>query len=260
MFGADRGSGYDGFLAAAPLAVGARWYYNGVNKFPPAWPVTVPATHMTLSLRPDPADLFAGKLDSQLKAIINSAPMNSELTFWHENTSFNPNHYPPDVNNPRTARKMQEYGLGLCQGTNVLFGVITVGPVVDQVHWMVPGLGWYGDDLYEFPKLRGPDNTFSKAKITARLHQNLDAWRKVAGLEVPPIRITECNSPYNAHRSAFFTTIADFLATHNGNRMLTFWDAKEGLAQGGLSGPWPPSRSVIRTLVSLTKKYDWKTL
>jgi hypothetical protein len=69
-------------------------------------------------------------------------------------------------------------------------------------------------------------------------------WRP-ACQEAPAIRICETNSPYNSHRSAFFTTIADFLARHNGNRMLTFWNAKEGLAHGGLDGPWPPQHQIL---------------
>ncbi len=254
VFGSDR-SGYSGFHAAAPMAVGLRWYFNIENQFPPAWPDPFPNTRMTLSLRPNPGDLFAGRLDSQLRAIIDSAPAHSELTFWHENTTGNPLGYPPEVHNARAARRMQEYGLGICRGTHVKFGVITVGPVVGQVDWMAPDLDWYGDDLYEFPKLRGPNNSFSKKKVLARLRQNLQAWQKVTGRESPAIRICETNSPYNSHRSAFFTTIADFLATHNGNRMLTYWNAKHGLAKGGLSGPWPPSQHVISTLTALTEKY-----
>lgn len=260
VFGGDK-SGYIGFHRHTSLAVGLRWYIDVENSFPAAWPKPFPVhTHMTLSLRPKPSDLLAGKLDGRLKAIIDSAPTHSELTFWHENTSHNPLHYPPDVNDALTARKMQEYGHNLCQGSNVLFGVITVGPVAAQVNWISPGLDWYGDDLYEFKNLRGLDNTFSKTKVTARLFQNLHTWRTITGLAAPPIRICETNSPYNSHRSALFTTIANFLARHNGNRMLTFWSRKGTLARGGLDGPWPPSRSVIRTLVSLAKEYDWKTL
>jgi hypothetical protein len=123
---------------------------------------------MTLSLRPNPNDLLSGKLDSQLKAIINTAPPHSELTFWHENTTGNPLKYPRYVNNAHTAIKMQKYGKKLCHGTKVLFGVITVGPAIYQLHWMAPGLDWYGDDLYEFPKLRNPNGTFSKNKVVGR--------------------------------------------------------------------------------------------
>lgn len=256
VFGSDR-SGYAGLHAAAPLAVGLRWYFNIENQFPLAWPNPYPGAHMTLSLRPNPSDLLAGKLDSRLKAIINSAPPHSELTFWHENTTGNPLRYPPHVNNARTAIRMQKYGQSLCEGTRVLFGVITVGPAVYQLDWMARGLDWYGDDLYEFPKLRNQDGTFSKARVVARLYQNLHAWQKVSSKRSPAIRICETNSPYNSHRSELFTTIAEWLARHNGNRMLTYWNPHHGLAQGGLSGAWPPSKPVISRLTSLSKEYSW---
>ena len=113
---------------------------------------------------------------------------------------------------------MQKYGKKLCAGSGVLFGVITVGPVIYQRHWIARGLDWYGDDLYEFPKLRGPHN---RAKVIARLNQNLAAWRTASGQRRPAVSICETNSPYDSHRSEFFATIAHWLAGHNGNRMLT---------------------------------------
>jgi hypothetical protein len=256
VFGADF-SGYAGLNAAAPLAIGLRWYFNIENEFPPAWPAPFPGTRMTLSLRPNPGQLLSGKLDSQLNAIIHSAPEHSELTFWHENVTMNPLRYPPNVHNARTAVAMQKYGQQLCHRTNVRFGVITVGPVIYQLDWIAPGLDWYGDDLYEFPKLRGPNNTFSKKLVIARLNQNLQAWRKASGKKSPAIRICETNSPYDAHRAELFATIASWLPAHNGNRMLTYWNPNEGLAQGGLSGPWPPSQPVITQLTALTQKYNW---
>jgi hypothetical protein len=256
VFGADR-SGYAGFNAASSLAVGLRWYFNIENKFPPLWPEIFPETQMTLSLRPNPADLLAGRLDNQLRAIVQSAPPNSELTFWHENTTGNPLRYPRYVNNARTSVAMQQYGQQLCAGTGVLFGVITVGPVVLQRDWIARGLDWYGDDLYEFPRLRNPDNTFSEAKVVARLYQNLSAWQQASGQQTPAIRICETNSPYDSHRSEFFTTIARWLAGHNGHRMLTYWNPSSSLAEGGLSGPWPPSQPVISRLSSLSRQYEW---
>ena len=256
VFGADK-SGYAGFHSAASQAVGLRWYFNTENELPPAWPDIHPGAHMTLSLRPNPADLLSGKLDGRLNAIIRSAPPYSELAFWHENTTGNPLHYPRYVNNARTARRMQEYGQKLCAGTGVLFGVITAGPVITQVDWIAPGLDWYGDDLYEFPRLRNPDNTFSRAKVIARLNQNLRAWQKASGKRSPAIRICETNSPYDSHRSEFFATVAHWLARHNGNRMLTYWNPRGSLARGGLSGPWPPSKPVISRLSSLATEYNW---
>ena len=256
LIGADR-SGFAGLRHAAPLAVGLRWYFNRENELPNAWPRPFPGARMTLSLRPNPGDLLSGRLDRRLKAFIHSAPEHSELAFWHENVTMNPLGYPAHVHNARTSVRMQRYGLKLCRGTNVRFGVITVGPVTGQLDWIAPGLDWYGDDFYEFPKLRGPDNTFSKAKVVARLNQNHRAWRKASGTRSPTIRICETNSPYDAHRSELFAAIAEWLPNHNGNRMLTYWNAKEGLAQGGLSGAWPPGEGVIKRLHSLSKTFNW---
>jgi hypothetical protein len=228
-------------------------YYDTENLFPPAWPERFGA-HLTLSLRPNPSDLLSGRLDRHLKAVIDSAPLHSELTFWHENTTGNPLGYPAYVNNARAAVRMQRYGQSLCRGTRVRFGVITVGPAVQQLGWLAPGLDWYGDDLYEFPELRNPNGTFSRAKIIARLNSNLHAWREASGKQAPAIRICETNSSLDSHRSRFFTTIAQWLARHNGNRMLTYWNA-----HGGDSGPWPPSAAVVRTLRSLSEEYNGAT-
>ncbi len=82
VFGANRDT-YPRLHAAVPLAKGLRMYYDTENRFPAAWPDRFGA-HITLSLRPNPGDLLSGRLDRQLKAVIDSAPPHSELTFWHE--------------------------------------------------------------------------------------------------------------------------------------------------------------------------------
>jgi hypothetical protein len=248
-FGANLNT-YPGFHAAIPLARALRMYFDTENVFPDAWPERFGA-HMTLSLRPNPGDLLAGRLDRQLKAVIHSAPPHSELAFWHENTTGNPLRYPSYVNNARTAVRMQRYGHNLCRGTNVKFGVITVGPANQQLGWLAPGLDWYADDMYEFPALRNPDGTFSQAKIIARLNANLRAWQQASGQRSPAIRICETNSSTDSHRARFFTTIAQWMAQHNGNRILTYWNP-----HGGASGPWPPSPPVVRQLRALSKQYN----
>jgi hypothetical protein len=253
VFGANRNT-YPSFHAAVPLAKGLRMYYDTENLIPAAWPERFGA-YMTLSLRPNPGDLLSGRLDRQLRAVIHSAPPHSELTFWHENTTGNPLGYPSYVNNARTAIRMQHYGQGLCQGTHVKFGVITVGPANRQLGWLAPGLDWYGDDMYEFPALRNPDGTFSEEKIIARLNANLDAWREASGKHWPAIRICETNSPLDSHRARFFTTIAQWMARHNGYRILTYWNPNGSAAHGGSSGAWPPSAAVVRQLRSLSKQY-----
>lgn len=254
IFGAIRGV-YPELHAAVPRAIGLRMYSGGENQFPAAWPDPHPGAWITLSLRPNPGDLFSGKLDGQLRAIIDSAPAHSELTFWHENTTGNPLHYPSYVSNARAAVRMQQYGHRLCRGTAVRFGVITCGPAIQQLDWLAPGLDWYGDDLYEFPRLRGPGHTMSQARLLSRLNSNLGAWRKKSGRRWPAIRICETNSPFDAHRENWFTWIAQWLAGHNGSRMLTYWNP-----HGGLSGPWPPSQAVIRRLRSLSEEYAGTTV
>lgn len=244
---------YPKLLADAPRATGLRMYVDQENDLPPRWPEPYPGAWVTLSLRPNPADLLSGRLDEQLRAIIDSAPAHSELTFWHENTTGNPLGYPPDVNNAIAAVQMQRYGQRLCLGTRVRFGVITAGPAIQQFDWLAPGLDWYGDDLYEFPRLRGPDDKIRRAKLIARLNSNLDAWRKKSGRRNPAVRICETNSPFDSHRANWLTWLAEWLSMHNGSRMLTYWNADSG--QGGLSGPWPPGPEVIRRLRWLSNEY-----
>lgn len=254
MFGSNR-SAFPSFNTAIPRGVAVRVYYDAENQFPAGWPNRLPGAWMTLSLRPNPGDLLAGKLDSQLKAIIDSAPAHSELTFWHENTTGNPLGYPSYVNNPRAALLMQHYGQSLCSGTKVRFGVITCGPVGQQAGWIAPGLDWYGDDLYDFPRLRNPDGTLNQAKIYARLDANLQTWRKRSGQHRPSLRICETNSPHDSHRKNWFTWLAQWMAAHNGRRILTYWNPDRGLANNGLSGPWPPTQNVVDRLHQLSQTY-----
>ena len=258
VFGANRGI-YPKLNAAVPLAVGLRMFIDGENQFPAAWPDPLPGAWMTLSLRPNPGDLLAGKLDAQLKAVIDSAPAHAELAFWHENTTGNPLGYPSYVNNASAAVRMQHYGQGLCRGTQVRFGVITCGPAIQQLDWIASGLDWYADDLYDFPRLRNPDGTLSQAKIVARLDSNLDAWRKRSGRRWPAIRICETNSPFDSHRKNLFTWMAQWMSGHNGRRILTYWNPDAGAANHGLSGPWPPSGTVVRRLRSLSEDYRGTT-
>ena len=191
---------YPELHAAAPRAIGLRMYYDTENNFPASWPEPFPGAWVTLSLRPNPDDLFSGKLDEQLKAVIHSAPAHAELTFWHENINGNPLGYPSYVHDAKTAVRMQHYGHRLCRGTKARFGVITCGPVNQEMDRLAPGLDWYGDDLYEFPRLRGPNSAVRRARLLHRLTANLDAWRKVSGKRWPAIRITETNSPFDSHR------------------------------------------------------------
>src|SRR5262245_46014356 len=69
IFGATLGA-YPKLNAAVPRAIGLRMYFDGENEFPSAWPDPHPGAWITLSLRPNPDDLFSGKLDGQLRVVI----------------------------------------------------------------------------------------------------------------------------------------------------------------------------------------------
>ena len=51
---------YPKLHAAVPGAIGLRMYFGGENVFPAAWPDPHPGAWITLSLRPNPGDLFSG--------------------------------------------------------------------------------------------------------------------------------------------------------------------------------------------------------
>jgi hypothetical protein len=237
-----------------PRLGAVRIYQDTENDIPPRWPREGPAL-VTLSIRPHPADLLSGELDAAIGALLASAPPHSELTFWHENTSGNPLGYPSYVNNPRAAVAIQRYGQRLCRGTNVAFGVITCGPAVQQHDFVAPGLDWYGDDIYEFPRLRDRHGQVNKAKLIHRLEVNLAFWRQKSGRKWPRIRACESNSPFDEQRVRWFTWLTTWMAWHNGRRLITYWNPDQGVKQGGLSGPWPPGEETRRCLRRLSDIY-----
>lgn len=246
---------WDQVVKDVPLLGAVRIYYGAENDIPAQWPHEVPGW-ATLSIRPNPTDLLSGQLDAAISGLISSAPPHSELTFWHENISGNPLGYPSYVNNPRTAIAIQKHGQRLCAGTNVGFGVITCGPAAQQDAWVASGLNWYGDDLYEFPRLRGKNDEVSRAKLFTQLDQNLAFWRIKSGRKWPKIRACESNTPFDSQRARWFTWLSWWMAAHNGRRLITYWNAAGGLDHGGLSGPWPPGVAARRCLRKLSETYQ----
>jgi hypothetical protein len=235
------------FKAAIPGAQDVRVYYDVENVFPAAWPTSATGAWVTLSLRPNPADLLSGKLSAQLKALFRSAPAHSEVTFWHENEPGNPLKYPARVNNARTAVAMLKYGEKLVKGTKVKFGQVICAPANRMQQWIAPGLDWYGIDLFANPNYENPNGTLSKAKIWTRMNNNEAVFRAKTGRRWPAIRFDESNAHRDSHRKNWFTYLAEWLRGHGGGRLLTRW--VHGPSK--LVGPWPPSRSVIQTLRAL---------
>jgi len=250
---------WNAFKVKVPLAKTVRIYYDPVNVFPSTWPQRVgKGIWVTLSIRPKPSDLLSGKLDARLKALINSAPPHSELTVWHENYPGDPLGYPHSVNNPRTAVAMQRYMERLVKGSNVGFGVIISGPALAETAWIARGLDWYGVDLFDNKRYWNRDRTLSKQRIWTRMTNNLIAFRKASGERHPLISLDETNTPWDNHRRNWFMWTAQWFATHNNRtpaRIMTYWNPKAGHAAGGLSGPWPPSASVVKILRLLSEAF-----
>ena len=257
--GSNRGTWTD-FKAAIPEAKAVRVYYDAVNVFPDRWPDRAgPHVWTLLSIRPGPWDLLHGKLDAQLRTLIGSAPAHSDLTIWHENAvGNNPLGYPSSVHNPATYVRMQNHMERLVQGSRVRFGVIVCGPANQVSGWLAPGLDWYGYDFYDNSRYWNADGTLNRDKQWSRMTANLDTFRQVSGERYPPIRIGEANSPLDNHRKNWFRNIAQWFASHDGNRpawLLSYWNSDHGKTAGGLSGPWPPSLPVIQELRSISWEY-----
>ncbi len=236
------------FKAAIPRAQDVRVYYDAENVFPATWPTRATGAWVTLSLRPNPADLLSGKLDARLKALFASAPAHSELTFWHENEPGNPLNYSRSVNTARTNVAMLRYGEKLVKGTKVKFGQIICAPANQMQKWIAPRLDWYGIDLFANPNYENRDGTLSKAKLWSRLNHNEAVFRAKTGRRWPPVRFDESNARRDWHRKNWFTYLAEWLHGHGGGRLITRWTQ----ARSKLTGPWPPSRPVIRRLISLS--------
>ena len=232
------------FKAAIPRAQDVRVYYDVENVFPAVWPTRAAGAWVTLSLRPNPADLLSGKLDAQLKALFASAPAHSEVTFWHENEPGNPLSYPRSVNNARTNVAMLKYGEKLVKGTKLKFGQIICAPANRMQNWIAPGLDWYGIDLFANPNYENRDRTLSKAKIWTRMDNNEAVFRAKTGRRWPAIRFDESNARRDWHRKNWFTYLVEWLHGHGGGRLLTRWTP----AGSKLSGPWPPSKPVVARL------------
>ncbi|HEX9066788.1 MAG TPA: hypothetical protein VF843_16885 [Streptosporangiaceae bacterium] len=235
------------FKAAVPGARDVRVYYDVENVFPATWPTGATGAWVTLSLRPNPADLLSGKLDARLKALFASAPAHSEVTFWHENEPGDPLGYAPSVNNARTNVAMLRYGENLVQGTKVKFGQIICAPAIRMQQWIAPGLDWYGIDLFANPNFENPNGTLNKANLWTRLDNNEAVFRAKTGRRWPAVRFDESNARRDWHRKNWFTYLVQWLHGHGGGRLITRWTP----VPTNLAGPWPPSRPVIARLRAL---------
>ena len=244
---------FDAMLDAGIDVRTFRAYRDRYNFIPTAWPAkqAVPAARVTLSIRPVPADLLAGGLDEQLRALIAAAPPGVKLSAWHE--ASNLDGY-PDYITAGTMSAVHEYMRDLCRGSNVRYGSIICAVPSATTAWMGTGLDWYGLDVYDFGEGQFRDRLtgrLSKSKLHARLDDMLGTCRELAGRDAPEIDICETNSPRQRHRAEWFALLAEWLDGNGGGRLQAFWNPS-----GSLSGPWlPDDTETVRALASIATAY-----
>jgi hypothetical protein len=230
-----------------------RAYRDQYNFVPTRWPAkeSVPDARVTLSIRPVPADLLAGRLDAELEALIALAPPGVKLSAWHE--ASNLDGY-PDYVTAGSMSAVHEYMQGLCRGSNVRYGSIICAVPSATKAWMGTSLDWYGLDIYDFDEGQfrdGPDGGISRTKLFARLDDMLGTCRELTGRDSPEIDICETNSPRPRHRADWFALLAEWLYRNGGRCLQTFWNPS-----GSLSGPWlPDDQETIRMLRSISRTY-----
>jgi hypothetical protein len=238
----------------AGISVGTfRAYRDQYNFVPAAWPAkeSVPDARATLSIRPVPDDLLAGRLDAPLKALIAAAPPGVKLSAWHE--ASNLDGY-PDFVNAGSMSAVHQYLQGLCRGSDVRYGSIICAVPSATKAWMGTSLDWYGLDIYDFGEAQfrdGQNGGISRTKLFARLDDMLGTCRELTGRDSPEIDICETNSPRPEHRADWFGLLAEWLSGNGGRCLQTFWNPT-----GPLSGPWlPDDQKTIRALRSIASSY-----
>jgi hypothetical protein len=230
-----------------------RAYRDEFNFIPTVWPSkdSVPEARVTLSLRPMPDDLLAGRLDEKLTSFIAAAPPGVKLSAWHE--ASNLPGYPDWVTADRMTA-VHQYLQNLCRGSNVRYGSIICAVPSATKAWMGLGLDWYGLDIYDFGEgqfRHALTGGISKKKLFSRLDDMLDTCRELSGRDDPEIDVCETNSPRPDHRADWFELLAEWLHDNGGRCLQTFWNPS-----GSLSGPWlPDDEKTIGLLRSIARTY-----
>jgi hypothetical protein len=229
-----------------------RAYRDKYNFIPTVWPSkpAVPDACVTLSIRPVPADLLAGRLDEQLRPLIASAPARAKLSAWHEASNLGTY---PDYVTADAMSAVHEYMQDLCRGSNVRYGSIICAVPSATKDWMGTNLDWYGLDVYDFGEgqFREWTGGLSRPKLFARLDDMRETCRELTGRDAPEIDICETNSPRTRHRAEWFSLLAEWLDANVGERLQGFWNPT-----GSLSGPWlPDDAQTTEALRSLASAY-----
>jgi hypothetical protein len=242
--------------AAVPEVNCRRVYYPEPNDIPAAWP-DVPGSTSVVSIRPWYSDLIAGRLDSQIRQFIASAPPNCALNSWHEAgnlAEYGEGVFAGNVT-PEKVTEIHRYVARLCQETgHVLYGPVLCMKPESMGPWTPAGMDWYGLDIYDWPEFCFNDGELSKALLYARLSEWRAIIERISGESKPRLYVCETNSSRQDARSKWFTMLGQWLQQY-GNRMLTYWND----GPGGV-GPWNDQTDVIDALRGLAQSVDHSSL
>ncbi|MGE5131684.1 MAG: hypothetical protein ACM32E_02120 [Gemmatimonadota bacterium] len=191
----------------------------GKDQIPNPWPATPAGTVGLAELKPPYPGLMSGALDAALTASLAAAPAGTWVCAYHE-----VNHVRP--NQPYSAAQMRQietHMSGLVRAANpaLKYGVILNDASKGLASWVIPGLDFYAVDIYEG---RVPGGVRDFSEVANRNFSQLPEGVRAIG---------ETNSCTPAHRPAWFREAYDWLYTHNGGAMLTYWNPA-----GPYSGPW----------------------
>ena len=212
----------------------------------PAAPTTTPGVLGFYTIYPNPDQLLAGRIDTQIKAMIKDAPPQSMLTAYAE-ADANPGsggQFAPLGLTRDKLLKVHAKVYSLCAGSNVRYGAVNCGYGTANASFVVPGLDFYGLDIYE-PCDPGVMNALNQWRVTISNVQPR-----------PTLCIAECNSSTPSRRPFWFSAIFGWLKCYEKGygkvaAMMTYWNPG-----GPLSGPWLPSDTAT---IDALKSIAWAT-
>jgi hypothetical protein len=245
--------------AVVPGIKACRSFRDRVNHIPAKWPGAHGEAYTVVSLRPDPRDLLAGRLDDQILPLLGTAPSGSQLTVWHEAGNL----YKHNRSiTPAAIRQSHVKMRNLCRhaGSGVGYGCIIYGTIAEMDKWIPTAsypLDWYGIDIYDNlnsnngGSFRAADGAVSFGKIKAYLDEYRALAQARTGLRYPRINVCEMNSPRVQYRPDFFKQVARWMNGNGGGQLCTFFKCG-----GNSGGRWlPDDQPTIDALNHIVSAY-----
>jgi hypothetical protein len=230
-------AGYAPAIAAGlgPIPV-ARLYNDPAAGVPAVYPgpgLTRPAgAHLALSIKPNMADVIAGKLDGQLAAYFKQAAPGDDVTGWHEGERHNEG-TPAATVLAFHARMARVFAASAPAGARYGQCFTAFSATNGRVNqWTAPRLGFYAIDGYQSDAAQTPQSIFGAW---------LDELPSAAAMG--PLAVWECNSTLaDVNRAAWLTASYGWAKHVQADTFAIFY---------GNSIPWTPATAGPATLSAI---------